>query len=397
MASVDYKKCKAGTGAAGALLRHCDAQERLQHDHSNEHIDKSLTPGNRQGARSYRQTMAALRDRLAELDAVPGANRRKDRVECFMLEVPIPAGHDPQRFAEMAVREISDLYGERNVLNWYLHTDEIHQYMDHGEIKTSLAHIHVPVVPEVDGRLNGKAFSARARMIELNKRIDERAREMGGPAFLTGEHPRQRSVEELKQASYREATEAAERADQRRITNEQAAERAGRRRVANEQAADKAEERASELEKQVKTGKAYLATMEGQIEPLERLLERIRNAGLLSKRKVHKGIFRRGERIYITPEEAQALDASVAVKTPLIEAEAQARQIIDNANRDAQEIRREAARDAGRKDLDLRQAQSQLSAIQRDHPDWFDGHGVYRDRKRQRQHPEHDKGPGRST
>lgn len=212
MASVDFRKCKAGSGDAGALLRHCDARERLKHGHSNEHIDKALTPLNRQGARSYEQTMAALRDRLAELDARPGANVRKDRVECFMLEAPIPAGvRNAEAFADMVVREISAFSGPQNVLNWYLHRDERHDYVDHGKVKTSLDHVHVAVVPEVGGRLNGKAFSSRERMIDLNKRIDERAREMGEPAFLAGTHPRKRSVEELKIASYNEALIARDR------------------------------------------------------------------------------------------------------------------------------------------------------------------------------------------
>lgn len=295
MASVDFKKCKAGTGEAGALLRHCDAQERLKHDHGNEHINKSLTPGNRQGERSYRQTMAALRDRLAELDAAPGANRRKDRVEMYMLEVPVPAGHDPQRFAEMAVREISDMYGGRNVLNWYLHVDEVHEYMDHGELKTSLCHVHVPVVPEIDGRLCGKEFSARARMIELNRRIDERAREMGGPAFLTGEHPRKRSVEELKIASYRDASETAQEAEKR---------------------AQKARETADRLQ--------------GEIEPLERVLERLRSDAPIAERRVYKTIS--GEPyIRISPDEARAIDAAVAVQTPLIEAGERAQEIVSTA------------------------------------------------------------------
>ena len=316
MASVDYKKCKAGTGDAGALLRHCDARERLKHDHGNEHIDKSLTPGNRQGARSYRQTMAALRDRLAELDAVPGANRRKDRVECFFLEIPVPAGHDPQRFAEMAVQEISDMYGERNVLNWYLHVDEVHRYMDHGEERTSLCHVHVPVVPEIDGRLCGKEFSSRARMVELNRRIDDGARELGGPAFLTGEHPRKRSVEDLKLSSYREASEAAERAERERSAAELAAR-------LQDQVAQEARETAEQR-------KAYLQRLQGEIEPLERVLERLRSDAPIAERRVYKSLG--GEPyIRISPEEARAIDAAVAVQTPLVEAEERAREIVSTA------------------------------------------------------------------
>ena len=324
MASVDYKKCKAGTGDAGALLRHCDARERLKHDHGNGHIDKDMTPFNGQGDRSYRQTMSALRDRLAELDASPGANRRKDRVEMFMLEIPIPAGHDPEAFANMAVREICDQYGDRNVLNWYLHRDERHEYMDHGEIKESLDHVHVAVVPEIDGRLCGKAFSSRARMVELNRRIDDGARrELGGPAFLTGEHPRKRSVEELKLASYREASEAAERAERERSVAEAAAR-------LQDQIAQEAEERAQEAAERAVRGKAYLQRLQGEIEPLERVLERLRSDAPIAERRVHKTIS--GEQyIRISPEEARAIDAAVAAQTPLVEAEERAREIVSTA------------------------------------------------------------------
>lgn len=214
MASVNFHKCKAGTGEAGALIRHCDKQERLKHDHGNEHVDKELTDGNMQFRNStYRQTMDRLRQRLAELDAQPGANRRKDRVECFMLEIPIPHGYDIKRFAEMAVREIAVMYGKENVLNAYVHVDEVHEYLDHGDMRKSLSHIHVPVVPEVDGKLNGKAFSSRQNMIALNQRIDRAARhELGGPGFLTGTAPRRRTVEELKAGSVQEAREAIQEA-----------------------------------------------------------------------------------------------------------------------------------------------------------------------------------------
>ena len=211
MASVDYRKCKSGDAAA--ILRHCDRDERMRHEHSNPHIDKSLTPGNMQ-VRGYATVMRALRERLEELDSRPGANRRKDRVELFMLEVPVPAGHEPKAFMEVVLDEIAGMYGPRNVLGWYLHVDEVHEYVDHGEVKTSLPHIHVPVVPEINGRLNGKVFSSRANMVELNKRIDRRAREIG-PPFLTGGHPRKRSVEELKVQSYKSAREEALRAAQR--------------------------------------------------------------------------------------------------------------------------------------------------------------------------------------
>jgi len=398
MASVDFRKCKAGSGDAGALLRHCDTRERLKHGHSNEHIDKALTPLNRQGARSYEQTMAALRDRLAELDARPGANVRKDRVECFILEAPIPAGvRNVEAFADMVVQEISKFSGPQNVLNWYLHRDERHDYVDHGEIKTSLDHVHVAVVPEVDGRLNGKTFSSRERMIDLNKRIDERAREMGGPAFLAGTHPRKRSVEELKIASYKEAAVAEKEARAAQRQAEREREIAHHKTEQAHRDAKDAAERAQNAQEAVKAGKAYLDSLKRQIEPLEGVLERIRASGNLQDRKVHKTLGGK-KRIYITPEEARALDAAVAVKTPLIEAEGRAQQVIDAAQCDADRILEAAHRDANgilhsaqdrARDIDETLASVQLRNIQRDHPELFNRLGVYqKNQKRDIKHVE---------
>ena len=108
------------------------------------------------------------------------------------------------------------MYGTRNVLNWYLHVDEVHEYVDHGNVKESLSHIHIPVVPEIDGKLNGKAFSSRSNMVELNHRIHEAVRhELGGPGLLTGEKARKRSVEELKVNSYKELQARSEELDRR--------------------------------------------------------------------------------------------------------------------------------------------------------------------------------------
>lgn len=264
MASVNFHKCKAGTGEAGALIRHCDKQERLKHDHGNEHVDKKLTNGNMQFRGStYRQTMDRLRQRLAELDAQPGANRRKDRVELFMLEIPIPHGYEVKPFAEMAVREIAAMYGKDNVLNAYLHVDEVHDYLDRGELRRSLAHIHVPVVPEIGGRLNGKEFSSRSRMCELNQRIDQRARELGGPGFLTGKAPRRRTVEELKADSVQEAREAIQEA----------------RRAVETAEADKSAltEQNALLEASVSVKQGELRDLQAQVVEQQALLGRIRH------------------------------------------------------------------------------------------------------------------------
>ncbi len=78
------------------------------------------------------------------------------------------------------------------------HFDEIHNYVDHGELKESRGHLHFYVIPEINGKLNGKQFSSKKRMIELNKKIDELARTKYHKKFLTHEKPRKRTVEELK-------------------------------------------------------------------------------------------------------------------------------------------------------------------------------------------------------
>ena len=45
MASVNFMKCKSA-GEVKAMLRHCDKEERLKHNHSNKEIDKTKTMDN---------------------------------------------------------------------------------------------------------------------------------------------------------------------------------------------------------------------------------------------------------------------------------------------------------------------------------------------------------------
>lgn len=202
MASVNYKKCKRGSGDAGAIMRHSDRDERLKHEHSNEQIDKSRTSQNEQ-MWGYNRAVGALRERLAELDATSNTNRRKDRVEAFALETTVPDGVDARAFTDVVVGSIIEQYGRENLAAWYLHRDEVHRYVDHGQWVQSRPHIHAIVVPEHDGRLNGKWFSSREQMQRLNRTIDQRCRERFGVPFLTGGDARQQTVERLKAESAR--------------------------------------------------------------------------------------------------------------------------------------------------------------------------------------------------
>lgn len=204
MASVDFKKVKTIQEVRN-MVKHCDAEQRLRSDHANKHIDKSRTTLNRQFKNSsLEQTMQKFKDKLLLLDAKPGANRRKDRVIAFMLEVPIPAGIPNDKTVEFSTKVnklINEQYGTGCIINAYIHKDEIHSYIDAEtkEERTSLNHIHILAIPVVNERLNGKEFSSAKNMRKLNKAIDAVCKNDYGVTFLTGASKKSREeVETLK-------------------------------------------------------------------------------------------------------------------------------------------------------------------------------------------------------
>lgn len=207
MASVNWMKMKSASEAK-AVMRHCDADERLKHEHSNKQIDKSKTGQNYVYFRgSYSDMCAKYDDRIKQLDSTTNRNRRKDRVTLFSLEVPLPDGikskADEQRFFKLVGQMMSERYGNDNLINGYVHCDEIHDYVDSrtGDARTSRVHAHFFFVPEVDGQLNGKAFSSKARMTELNTAIDRMCSAEFGCHFMTGEKTKGTTVEHLKAMS----------------------------------------------------------------------------------------------------------------------------------------------------------------------------------------------------
>lgn len=203
MASIAFAKLHGGTEVS-AMLRHSDAQERLNHNHKNKDIDKSRTHLNTALKKTnYADTMQYYIDYLARLDH-RNRNKRKDRVTCFELCLPFPEV-TPERWKDaerVLFRFLEQTFNDKNIINAYCHYDEVHDYYDHDSIKTSRPHIHAFIVPEIKGQLNGKQFSARSRMIALNKELDALVYEELGVHYLTHTSPRKKSVEELKQASY---------------------------------------------------------------------------------------------------------------------------------------------------------------------------------------------------
>lgn len=204
MASINFMKIKDAS-TVKAMLRHCDSEERLKHEHSNQDIDKTRTNENINYARlTYKQSCERYDKRIKFLDEQPGANKRSDRVSCFGLTIPSCENmtqDEAKRFFTDVCREFQSEFGGRNIVAAVAHFDEVHSYVDNGELKESRAHLHFYVIPEIDGKLNGKQFSSKKRMIELNQKIDAIAKEKYNKRFLTHEKPRKRSVEELKALS----------------------------------------------------------------------------------------------------------------------------------------------------------------------------------------------------
>lgn len=204
MASVNFMKCK-GAGHAKAIMRHSEKEERLKHEHSNPDIDKSCTEKNSSlYGLTYDEMCAKLDDRIRTLDETTNTNKRSDRVVMFSLEYSVPEGLPAwleNEYLADCEKLIAEQYGERNIIESERHMDEKHKYMDHGEEKMSRAHGHTFVVPEIDGKLNGKFFSSKSQMMKLNKAIEEMSMRKYQLHFMTGKLARHQSVEELKRES----------------------------------------------------------------------------------------------------------------------------------------------------------------------------------------------------
>lgn len=207
MASVDFKKLKTSQQVK-AIIKHCDREKRKETNHSNEDINKNLIDRNIQYKNSsYESTTKKYDERIAYLDSLEGQNKRKDRVTCFGLEIPCPADLSADQEANW-LKEVNKIicgkFKPENVLNMYLHRDEKHEYRDSETNiqKISRDHIHCFVIPEIDGKLNGKEFSSKKNMIQLNDDIQKMTQEKFGVDFMDGSKKKSRQkVSTLKNKS----------------------------------------------------------------------------------------------------------------------------------------------------------------------------------------------------
>ena len=228
MASVNFQKCKGGASAK-AIIRHCDSEKRKNASHSNESIDTTKTDKNitytfnftkKDGTKyskqlNYEETCQRYDKRIRAIDEGGNTNKRKDRVTCFALCVPAPEGIKPEDitlFYNGVNHILREKYGAKNFVNSYIHFDEVHDYKDAetGQERTSRVHGHFFFIPERNGQLDGKWFSSRSNMVEVNKKIDDFCRERFGIRFMDGSKKKSRkSVEALKNESKQQEYELA--------------------------------------------------------------------------------------------------------------------------------------------------------------------------------------------
>lgn len=207
MASCNFEKMKTPQDVK-AKLRHCDSEMRKQDEHQNWHIDKDMTSENMQITdRDYKTVCNLYDDKIKELDSKVGANKRKDRVTAVGIDIPCPKDLSSDKESEWLIKAnniVASKYGASNILQCYMHFDEKHNYIN-AETKeecTSRSHLHVYLIPQIDGKLNAKAFTARSNMIDLNNKMQDMTERDYGITFMDGTKKKsKKSVEALKQES----------------------------------------------------------------------------------------------------------------------------------------------------------------------------------------------------
>ena len=211
MASLDMKKYT--TAGACGLKIHLDDKERMTHMHSNTDIDINKTDRNYWiGCKNYQDMINSWSARQIKADREhPPERIRKDRVTAVMVECKCPweiakQGKECNFFNDFYGFMIKKL-GAENVHGLTVHVDEVHDYEERGQIKTSMIHGHMMITPyaywqdskgmEHEG-INGKHFLTREMLRELQKEFNELCLEKYGIEYQTHGEPKHRSVEDLK-------------------------------------------------------------------------------------------------------------------------------------------------------------------------------------------------------
>lgn len=220
MASAGWNGGKAkSTQQAKAWMRHNSKDERIAANHSNTDIDKSRTPLNwSYRGLSYKARCAAYDKRMGEIDqGKPGSGKNARTVlqaVCVYSPAALRGDLDKLRDWFQRVGELAEAqFGAANVIDMAVDVDEVHEYPDGetGVWRTAAEHGHLWLVPEVDGRLNGKQFSSRAAINKFNDSLQYMTEREFGCAFNDGMRTKGGvSVETLKARTLRAEVEMLE-------------------------------------------------------------------------------------------------------------------------------------------------------------------------------------------
>lgn len=210
MSSVNWAKFQKGQSKA--ILMHCDGDERVCRSHSNVHIDTSKTNQNiALGLCEQREVLYKTFDDIVnkcneKQVTESGKKVRKDQIQLIGLSITVPKDLAKEKYEDWfrdTYEVLCKTYGKR-VLGADCHFDEVHEYTDvrSGEKVESRPHMHAFVVPEVDGKLNGKAFVTRKAMTSINNTLQKMTQENYGCDFMDGTKKKSLgSVEEMKSKS----------------------------------------------------------------------------------------------------------------------------------------------------------------------------------------------------
>ena len=211
MAAVQWSggKCKS-IQQAKAWFRHNDIESRKEMHHTNPHINKAMTKYNFSYKNlDYEGLCAAFDKRLGEVDAGRQSSGKNARVLLQSVAVYLPAG---LRTASREVktrwfRRAGDILQQRfgdNFLDMQVDFDENHNYYDpeKKEWVISSEHGHGRLFPEVNGKLNAKAFSSREAINGLNNDLHKMTLEEFGCVYMDGSKAKGgKTVEQLKAKS----------------------------------------------------------------------------------------------------------------------------------------------------------------------------------------------------
>lgn len=284
MASVTIQKWSTAA-ACGGQVNHI---YRTREHYGNQDIDKTLADRNEM-AGTAEDARTRIRETIARVDAATPPKRvRADRKTIAELCIPAPragmSDQDARQFLTAACEALVEAPG-MHVVGVALHGDETHEYIDPDskERVQSRLHLHVLVVPDVPGHgCNMKSWLTKSRYREINQLLDRVCKRELGYTYQDGTKSRSRGdVERMKQRSLQaEATELTAKIDKLRqeATRLDAARQEARQgAVKATQEADRATTRAKAAEQAQRRSEAAQKASETRLEAAEKRLTQLQS------------------------------------------------------------------------------------------------------------------------